>query len=77
MTTLRLRRCWILIWRVEPDAQALLDQVIPPRTETYSAFLAHLVYKKDNDAAAKVWSALIGLQQPFLQRTGIGYVDYC
>jgi tetratricopeptide (TPR) repeat protein len=65
-----------LIWRVEPDAQALLDQVIPARPESYSAFLAHLIYKKDNDAAAKVWSALIGLQQPFSQRTGLGYVDY-
>jgi len=59
-----------LIWRVEPDAQALLDQVIPARPETYGAFLAHLIYKKDNDAAAKAWSALIGLQQPFSQRTG-------
>jgi hypothetical protein len=65
-----------LIWRVEPDAQALLDQVIPPRPETYGAFLAHLIYKKDNEAAAKVWSALIALQQPFSQRTGLGYVDY-
>ena len=65
-----------LIWRVEPDAQALLDQVIPPRPETYTTFLALLAYKKDNEAAAKVWSALIGLQQPFSQRAGLGYVDY-
>lgn len=65
-----------LIWRVQPDAQALLDQVIPPRTETYGALLSHLISLKDNDSAAKVWSALIGLQQPFSQRTGLFYVDY-
>lgn len=65
-----------LIWRVQPDAGELLDHVIPPKTQTYSAFLFDLVNKKQNDAAAKVWSALIGLQQPFSQRTGLGYVEY-
>jgi hypothetical protein len=39
-------------------------------------FLAQLAAKKETEAAAKVWRALIGLQQPFSQRTGIGYVDY-
>jgi tetratricopeptide (TPR) repeat protein len=65
-----------LIWRVQPDAQALLDHVIPPRPETYATFLGLLVSRKDTDAAAKVWTALIGLQQPFSQRTAMGYVDY-
>src|SRR6267142_6857838 len=36
-----------LIWRVEPDAQALLDQVIPPRMETYGIFLSQLAARKD------------------------------
>ena len=65
-----------LIWRVEPDAQALLDQVLPPRRETYGMFLSQLMARKETEASAKVWRALIGLQQPFSQRTGIGYVDY-
>jgi len=65
-----------LIWRVEPDAGALLDQTIPARPDTYSAFLSELISKKESAAAAKVWSALVGLQQPFLPRTGLGYVEY-
>jgi tetratricopeptide (TPR) repeat protein len=65
-----------LIWRVQPDAGELLDHVIPAKTQTYSEFLGDLVNKKENDAAAKVWAALIGLQQPFSQRTGLGYIEY-
>src|SRR5882762_9293086 len=35
-----------LIWRVEPDAQALLDQVIPPRMETYGIFSTSWLQEK-------------------------------
>ncbi len=65
-----------LIWRVEPDADVLLENVIPHKPETYGAFLSLLIYKQDNAAAAKVWSSLVGLQQSFPARTGLGYVDY-
>ena len=65
-----------LIWRVDPDADGLLSDVVPRNPDTYGAFLSLLISKKDTDAAGKVWAALIGLQQSFLQRTGLGYVDY-
>jgi tetratricopeptide (TPR) repeat protein len=65
-----------LLWRVEPDAGALLDKVIPANPDTYRAFLVLLMSKENSEAAAKVWSALVGLQQQFPPRTGLGYVDY-
>ena len=65
-----------LIWRVEPDAQGLLDSVVPATPEAYGAFLSHLVYKQDTASAGMVWAALIHLGQPFPQRMGLAYVDY-
>jgi tetratricopeptide (TPR) repeat protein len=65
-----------LLWRVQPDAGALLDNTIPPTTAAYEAFLSLLMSRQETDAAEKVWSALLGLQQPFLPRAGLAYVDY-
>ena len=65
-----------LLWRVDPDVDGLLQRVVPPRPEALQFFLSLLISKQQTDAAAKVWAELIGLQQPFLQRAGLGYVDY-
>jgi hypothetical protein len=65
-----------LLWRVEPDAGALLDNVIPANPDTYGAFLSLLMSKENSEAAAKVWSALMGLQQQFPPRSGLEYVNY-
>ncbi len=65
-----------LVWRVQPDADALLDQVVPANPDSYGAFLSLLVSKGDTGSAAKVWAALIGLQKSFLPGTGLRYVDY-
>ena len=65
-----------LIWRVNPDAQELIDKVLPANVSTYSEFLSLMVTKKDDASAAKAWTALVSLQQPIPQRTALGYVDY-
>jgi tetratricopeptide (TPR) repeat protein len=65
-----------LMWRVEPDADALLENVVPPKPDTYEAFLSLLISQQNGPAAAKVWSALVGLQQAFSRRAGLEYVDY-
>jgi len=65
-----------LLWRVEPDADSLLSKVVPANTNAYSAFLALLISREESDAAAKVWSSLVGLQKQFPSRMGLAYVDY-
>ncbi len=40
-------------WRVRPDANALLQNVVPPRTDTLLDFLALLVSKQDTPGAMK------------------------
>ena len=65
-----------LVWRVNPNIDELLDRVVPARPDTYHALLALLVNKDQTNAAAKVWTALVSLQQPFEQRVGLEYVDY-
>lgn len=65
-----------LLWRVQPDAAALLEHAVPPTTEAYSAFLVHLMSKPDKDSAATVWSALLQLQRPFQPIIGEAYTNF-
>ncbi|MGA9798433.1 MAG: carbohydrate binding domain-containing protein [Terriglobales bacterium] len=51
-----------LCWRVKPDADALLGEVIPPNV--YPTFLDFLISQKETAAAAKVWTQLAQLRQP-------------
>lgn len=67
-----LERCW----RIKPDVDALLRDVIPARANSYSAFLDFLVSKKETSAAAKVWSQLVQLRQPVEKRQIFDYVRY-
>src|SRR5882762_7280517 len=54
-----------LCWRATGDANAILDQGLPPRPDLYLSFLRLLVSKQEVGAAENVWSRLIGLQQTF------------
>jgi hypothetical protein len=65
-----------LCWRAFPDAQLLLRQVLPARTEAYLAFLDLLMTQKQTDAASQVWSALMGLHQPFEARYLFSYIHF-
>jgi tetratricopeptide (TPR) repeat protein len=51
-----------LCWRVKPDAEVLLRDVIPPNV--YPTFLDFLISQKEAAAAAKVWTQLAQLRQP-------------
>jgi tetratricopeptide (TPR) repeat protein len=51
-----------LCWRVKPDADALLRDVIPQNV--YPIFLDFLISQKETAAAAKVWTPLAQLRQP-------------
>src|ERR1700720_4493938 len=44
-------------WRINPDVDALLRDVIPHRSEDYIAFLEFLMSKQETAASTKVWDA--------------------
>jgi tetratricopeptide (TPR) repeat protein len=63
-------------WRIDPDVDVLLRDVVPPRSEAYIAFLNLLMQKQETAAAAKVWAALVATPQPFELRYVNEYLQY-
>jgi tetratricopeptide (TPR) repeat protein len=63
-------------WRIEPDVDGLLRDVIPPRAEALATFLSLLESKQDTEGSIKVWNALIQVHQPFEQRSANEYIRY-
>jgi len=67
-----LDRCW----RIKPDVNALLQDVVPPRADTYSTFLDFLISRNEPAAAASVWTQIVQIQQPIEMRYVFDYVRY-
>jgi tetratricopeptide (TPR) repeat protein len=67
-----LDRCW----RIEPDVDTLLRDVVPRNTEVYSAFLDFLIFRNEPASAAKVWTKLVRLQHPVETHHVFDYVRY-
>jgi hypothetical protein len=65
-----------MCWRITRDVDALLRQAIPPKPEVYLVLIELLASRKENQAAARVWSALVELGQSFEPRRAFGYVNY-
>ena len=63
-------------WRIEPDVDALLRDVIPVRSDAYVGFLTMLESKQETAGAAKVWNALMQTHEPFELRRGYEYINY-
>jgi tetratricopeptide (TPR) repeat protein len=63
-------------WRVRPDAHALLQSVIPARTDSLLGFLSLLVSKEDTAGAMKTWERLSDLHEKFEARYLFDYVRY-
>src|ERR1700683_1345995 len=63
-------------WRINPDVDALLRDVVPPRSKAYLAFLNLLMQKQETAATAKVWAALMATPQTFELRYVFGYFQY-
>jgi len=63
-------------WRIEPDVDVLLRDVVPPRNDAYTAFLDLLETKEETAGTAKVWSALMQTNQPFERRQADQYIRY-
>jgi tetratricopeptide (TPR) repeat protein len=67
-----LRACW----RVRPDPDALLRDVVPARSDSLIAFLDLLTSKQETEGAIKTWQRLAQLHQKFQNRYLYEYVRY-
>jgi Tfp pilus assembly protein PilF len=75
MANLAIQFCW----RINPDADMLLRDVVPAQSPAYIAFLELLMTKQETGAAAKVWDKLIATSQtsqPFELRYVYEYLQY-
>jgi len=67
-----LRACW----RVRPDTDALLRDVVPARTDSLISFLSLLSSQRETEGAIKTWNRLAQLHQKFQNRYLYDYVRY-
>jgi len=63
-------------WRVRPDADALLRDIIPPNPDALFSFLTLLMTKHETEATLKVWERLAQVNQKFEPRFLFDYVHY-
>jgi len=67
-----LRACW----RVRPDTDVLLRDVVPARPDSLIAFLSFLMSKQETEGAIKTWQRLAQLHEKFQNRYLYGFVHY-
>lgn len=65
-----------LCWKIHPDADFLLQEVVPPLASVDSFFLEFLISRNEAAAAARVWDNLVALKQPVGRRYVFEYIRY-
>jgi len=65
-----------LCWRIDPDVDSILRDVLPPTSDAYASLLTLLEMKEETAGTKKVWDALIQSHQPFEQSTANNYIRY-
>jgi tetratricopeptide (TPR) repeat protein len=63
-------------WRVRPNVDLLLANVVPPKAAAYIAFLDLLTAKQETKASEKVWAAMISTAEPFELREVYDYFRF-
>jgi hypothetical protein len=63
-------------WRIDPDVDVLLRDVVPARSTAYVAFLHLLMTKEETTATAKVWAALMATPETFERGHVYSYIQY-
>ena len=63
-------------WRVMPDVDQLLQNVVPHSVDAYIAFLTLLQTKEQVAGSIKVWNALMETHQPFESRFAYDYFKF-
>jgi tetratricopeptide (TPR) repeat protein len=75
MANLAIQFCW----RINPDVDMLLRDVVPAKSTAYIAFLDLLMAKQETAATARVWDKLMEtspVSQPFELRYVYEYLEY-
>jgi tetratricopeptide (TPR) repeat protein len=65
-----------LCWRIQPDVDALLRDVIPDSSNGYLGFLLLLESKEETEGAMKAWNALLQTREPFEIRHSYSFIRY-
>jgi hypothetical protein len=63
-------------WRVRPDVDALLRDVVPPRPDTLIALLSLLASKNETEGTIKTWDRLVQLHEKFPSSALYEHVRY-
>lgn len=63
-------------WRIVPDVDALLRDVIPHRNDAYLTFLSLLESKYETQGTIKVWNALLQTNEPFDIQQSYSFIRY-
>jgi tetratricopeptide (TPR) repeat protein len=63
-------------WRIKPDVDALLRDVVPSHLDADNAFLSLLMSKGETTATAKVWASLVQVPEPLELRSVLEYFGY-
>ncbi len=63
-------------WRVRPDTDALLRDVVPARTDSLISFLTLLTAKQETEGAIKTWDRLTQLHEKFPNQHLFEFVRY-
>ncbi|HTS35707.1 MAG TPA: tetratricopeptide repeat protein [Candidatus Solibacter sp.] len=63
-------------WRVMPNVDLLLQDVVPHSADAYIAFLNLLQTKEETAGSIKVWNALMETRQPFESRFAYDYFKF-
>jgi tetratricopeptide (TPR) repeat protein len=63
-------------WRIDPNVDLLLREVVPPKSSALIAFLNLLMTRQETTAAAKVWTVLMTTSDSFELRSVYNYLQY-
>ncbi|HUO13940.1 MAG TPA: carbohydrate binding domain-containing protein [Verrucomicrobiae bacterium] len=63
-------------WRIDPDVDSLLRDVVPHNAAAYIALLSLLENKGNTDGSMKVWDALVRSGEPYEARDAFDYIHY-
>jgi tetratricopeptide (TPR) repeat protein len=63
-------------WRVKPDADFFLSQMLPRKAEDYESLLYFLMREEKTDASAKTWQEIIDIHNEVPRRLVFDYVHY-
>jgi len=71
---LRAPQAISLCWKMRPDIDSLLANVVPPNV--YDSFLGFLISQNQTSAAAQVWERMFSAQMPLERSDLFAYVRY-